>query len=83
MRAVVIGGGVVGLASAYELVRSGCEVTVLESGRVGQAASHGNAAKITFGERGPVPAPGVLTQAVRWMLRPDSPLSPRATSGSC
>ncbi|WP_324618100.1 NAD(P)/FAD-dependent oxidoreductase [Streptomyces sp. RTd22] len=74
MRIIVVGAGVVGLASAYRLARSGCEVVVLEARDAGQAASHGNAAKIALAESGPVPAPGVVLQSLRWMLKPDSPL---------
>jgi D-amino-acid dehydrogenase len=74
MRVVVVGGGVVGLASAYRLARTGCEVVVLEARTAGSAATHGNAAKIALAESGPVPAPGVLLQGLRWMLKPDSPL---------
>jgi D-amino-acid dehydrogenase len=74
MRIVVVGGGVVGLASAYRLAKAGCEVVVLEGRTVGSAASHGNAAKIALAESGPVPAPGVILQSLRWLLKPDSPL---------
>lgn len=74
MRVVVVGGGVVALASAYRLAKAGCDVTVLESHTLGAAATHGNAAKIALAESGPVPAPGVLLQGLRWMLKPDSPL---------
>jgi D-amino-acid dehydrogenase len=74
VRVVVIGGGVVGLACAYRLASVGCEVRLLEARTVGSAASHGNAAKIALAESGPVPAPGVLMQGLRWMLKPDSPL---------
>lgn len=77
MSVVVIGGGVVGLASAYRLASAGLDVTVLESGSPGAGASHGNAAKVALAESAPVPAPGVLLQGLRWMLRPDSPLSVR------
>ncbi|WP_309131444.1 FAD-dependent oxidoreductase [Brevibacterium sp.] len=77
MKAVVVGGGVVGLTTAYELASAGCEVTVLEAGKCGAAASHGNAAKIAIAESNPVPAPGVLLQGIKWMLKPDSPLSIR------
>jgi D-amino-acid dehydrogenase len=74
VRVVVVGGGVVALASAYRLAKAGCEVVVLEARTTGSAASHGNAAKIALSECGPVPAPGVLLQGLRWMLKPDSPL---------
>jgi D-amino-acid dehydrogenase len=74
MKIIVVGAGVVGLACAYELVRDGHEVVVLDGGAAGQAASHGNAAKIAIAEAGPVPAPGMVVQAVKWMLKNDSPL---------
>lgn len=75
MKVVVVGAGVVGLASAYELASTGADVTLLEAGTVGGGASHGNAAKIAVAEVGPVPAPGVLLQGIRWMMRRDSPLA--------
>lgn len=74
MKIVVAGAGVIGLACAYELLQDGHEVVVLDSGLAGQAASHGNAAKIAIGEAGPVPAPGMVIQGLKWMLRADSPL---------
>ena len=77
MRTVIVGGGVVGLTTAYELALRGHEVTVIEAGRCGAGASHGNAAKIALAESSPVPAPGVLLQGIRWMLKADSPLSIR------
>ncbi len=74
MRIVVVGAGVVGLACAYELLQDGHDVTVVDSGSAGAAASHGNAAKIAVAECGPVPAPGMVVQGLKWMLRSDSPL---------
>ncbi|MDN5807595.1 MAG: FAD-dependent oxidoreductase [Brevibacterium sp.] len=77
MKVVVVGGGVVGLSSAYELASAGCEVILLEAEACGAGASHGNAAKVALAESTPVPGPGVLLQGIRWMLKPDSPLSIR------
>ncbi|GAA2805155.1 FAD-dependent oxidoreductase [Saccharopolyspora taberi] len=74
MRIIVAGAGVVGLASAYRLAKSGCEVDLVDARGAGAAASHGNAAKIALAESGPVPAPGVILRSLRWMLKPDSPL---------
>lgn len=75
MTTVIVGAGAVGLATAYELIKAGDDVVVVDAAAAGQGASHGNAAKIAVGECGPVPAPGVLLQGIKWMLRPDSPLS--------
>ena len=74
MRIIIVGAGVIGLASAYRLAKSGCEVVILDARRAGSAATHGNAAKIALAECGPVPAPGVILQSLKWMLKPDSPL---------
>lgn len=74
MRVVVVGAGVIGAASAYHLVRNGHDVVVIEAGRIGLGASWGNAGWICPAETGPVAAPGMVLQGLKWMLRPDSPL---------
>ncbi len=80
MRVAVVGGGAVGLACAWYLRQEGAGVVVCERDAVGMAASRGNAGWITPGLSNPIPAPGVTAQALRWMLRADSPLliRPRA-----
>lgn len=75
MKTIIVGGGAVGLTAAYEIVRAGGEVLVLDAAKAGQAASHGNAAKIALAESAPVPGPGVLLQGIKWMLKADSPLA--------
>ena len=74
MRVVVIGAGIIGAASAYELVRKDHEVTVIEAGQAGQGASFGNAGWICPAESGPVASPGMIVQGMKWMLKSDSPL---------
>lgn len=74
VRIVVVGAGVIGAASAYHLARSGHEVVVIEAGRIGHGASWGNAGWICPSETGPVAAPGMVLQGLKWMLKPDSPL---------
>ena len=71
---IVIGGGVIGLCCANALRQAGADVTVLERGTVGQGASLGNAGWITPSLSAPLAAPGVTAQALRWMLKSDSPL---------
>jgi len=79
---VIIGGGIVGVCSAYELARRGARVTLLERDRIAAGASEGNAGQMAIGHP-PLPRPGLALQAVRWMLDPMSPLhlSPRAGWG--
>jgi D-amino-acid dehydrogenase len=79
MKIIVVGPGIIGLATAYELSKRGCEVTVVGDREPGGGASVNNAGWIVPAECGPVPAPGLVLQALRWMLRPDSPVYVRPT----
>jgi D-amino-acid dehydrogenase len=74
VKVAVIGGGVIGLATAWSVARRGGDVTVVERDRCGEGASWGNAGWVTPGLSAPIPAPGVMRQAARWMLDGDSPL---------
>lgn len=83
MRVVVVGGGVVGLSTAYFLLRAGADVTVLTDRDPGEGASAVNAGWVAPSLSGPVPGPGVLSGSLRWLLRPDSPfyVRPRLDPG--
>lgn len=70
---VVLGGGVIGLACALELLRSGRAVTVIERGEIGAGASRGNCGTITPSHAPPLAMPGQIRQALRWMFTPDAP----------
>ncbi len=72
-RVVVIGGGVIGAGCALELARRGASITVLERDRIGGGASFGNAGWLTPSLAFPLPAPGMLRQAAKWLLDPESP----------
>ncbi len=65
MRTVIVGAGVVGLATAYELLKAGHEVVVLERDLYGEGPSHGNAALVTGVLSFPVPAPGTPLLAAK------------------
>ncbi|MGV7193926.1 NAD(P)/FAD-dependent oxidoreductase [Xanthomonas axonopodis] len=71
---VVIGAGAIGLATALALVEAGHQVRVLDAGALGAATSHGNCGTITPSHAPPLAAPGMIAQAVKWMLTPDAPL---------
>jgi len=71
---LILGGGVIGLACALYVLRAGRSVTVLEQGSVGGATSHGNCGTITPSHAMPLAMPGIIGQALRWMLIADAPL---------
>ena len=70
MRVIVLGSGVIGVASAYYLARQGAEVTVLDrqSGPA-EETSFGNAGQISPGYSTPWAAPGIPFKAVKWMFQ--------------
>lgn len=74
MRVVVVGGGIIGLSTAYYLARRGAAVTVLDQGAPGAGCSSGNLGWVCPSLSHPVPAPGLTAQSLKWMLRRDSPL---------
>lgn len=74
MRVTVIGAGSIGLCSALALAAEGADVCVVDARDAGTGASSHNAGWVVPSMSAPVPAPGVLTQSLKWMLRPDSPL---------
>jgi D-amino-acid dehydrogenase len=79
VKAVVIGGGAVGLCVAEALASRDVEVATIERGGCGLGASAGNAGWITPSLAIPVPGPGVVGQSLRWLINPDGPLWIRPT----
>ena len=70
----IIGGGVIGVASAVELAKRGARVTVLEKDRVGHGCSYGNAGWLAASQAAPLANPHMLMKSFKWMLDPESPL---------
>ena len=77
--ALILGGGVIGLACALYLLRAGRAVTVIEKDVVGGATSHGNCGTITPSHAVPLAMPGMVAQGLRWLLKADAPfrIAPR------
>jgi len=71
---VILGGGVIGLSCALYLLKTGASVRVLEKGAVGSGSSHGNCGTLTPSHAEPLCAPGMVGNAMRWMLQRDAPL---------
>ena len=72
-KALIIGGGVIGLFSAYYLHKSGWDVEVLEQGDLSDNCSHGNAGMVTPSHFVPLASPGMVEQGIRWMFDSKSP----------
>ncbi|HEX8295401.1 MAG TPA: FAD-dependent oxidoreductase, partial [Chthoniobacteraceae bacterium] len=71
---VIIGGGVIGLSTAFYCLRKGLRVTVIE--RLPEArngCSFGNAGMIVPSHFTPLAAPGMVALGLKWMWNPESP----------
>lgn len=71
--AIVIGGGIIGLSSAYYLQQAGWQVTVLDKGNRRNNCSTGNAGYICPSHFVPLATPGIVAQGMKWMLNSRSP----------
>jgi D-amino-acid dehydrogenase len=72
-KAIIIGGGIIGLFTAYYLHKSGWEVDILEQGDLTDNCSFGNAGMITPSHFVPLASPGMVEQGIRWMFNSKSP----------
>jgi D-amino-acid dehydrogenase len=75
MKVLVLGSGVIGVASAYYLAKAGHEVTVIDR-QPGPAleTSFGNAGELSYGYASPWAGPGIPMKAIKWLLMTDGPL---------
>ncbi len=71
---IIIGGGIIGLCSAYYLQKEGCEVSVIDQSNMDEGASYVNAGYLSPSHIIPLSAPGVMKKGIQWMFDPSSPL---------
>ena len=71
---IIIGGGTSVFFPRISCAGGGATSSSSIRESPGRAASAGNAGWVTPSLSGPVPAPGLVAQSIRWMLRADSPL---------
>jgi D-amino-acid dehydrogenase len=71
---IVIGGGIIGLCSAYYLHKAGHQVTVVDQSNMDSGASYVNAGYLSPSHIIPLSAPGVVKTGLKWMFNPSSPL---------
>ncbi|MFT6369639.1 MAG: D-amino-acid dehydrogenase [Maribacter sp.] len=70
---VIIGGGIVGLCSAYFLQKEGHEVTVIDKSDITSGASFVNAGYLTPSHVIPLASPGMIAQGIKMMFNSASP----------
>ncbi|MBN8249707.1 MAG: FAD-dependent oxidoreductase [Verrucomicrobia bacterium] len=71
---IILGGGIIGLCSAYFAARRGHRVTVVDrSPAVRDGCSFGNAGMVVPSHFTPLAAPGMVALGLKWMWNPESP----------
>jgi D-amino-acid dehydrogenase len=76
-RIIIVGGGVVGIATAALLAEAGHNVTVIDRSGLAEETSKGNAAALAFSDIMPLASPKILLRAPKWLLDPLGPLTIR------
>jgi D-amino-acid dehydrogenase len=72
---IVIGGGIIGLCTAYYALQRGNRVTLVERlPRERDGCSFGNAGMVVPSHFIPLASPGIVGTALKWMWNPESPL---------
>ncbi|WP_295892137.1 D-amino acid dehydrogenase [uncultured Vibrio sp.] len=75
MKVLVLGGGVIGLTSAWYLSQQGHDVTVVDrQSECGKETSFANAGQISYGYSSPWAAPGIPVKALQWLMQEHAPL---------
>ncbi|MFK7811061.1 MAG: NAD(P)/FAD-dependent oxidoreductase [Maribacter sp.] len=70
---IIIGGGIVGLSSAYYLQKEGHQVTVIDKSDITSGASFVNAGYLTPSHIIPMASPGMITKGLKMMFNSASP----------
>lgn len=69
----IVGGGIIGLSSAYYLSRNGHQVTIFDDAPMADSCSFGNAGMVVPSHLTPLAAPGMISKGIRWMFDSKSP----------
>ena len=70
---LIIGGGIIGLCSAYYLQKEGYAVTVIDSGDITDGCSFGNMGFMSPSHFIPLASPGIIAEGFKHMLSSSSP----------
>ncbi|HKP32403.1 MAG TPA: FAD-dependent oxidoreductase [Chitinophagaceae bacterium] len=72
-KVIIVGGGIIGLSSAFYLQQSGWDVIVIDKGNFKENCSYGNAGYISPSHFVPLASPGIVKMALKWMFNSTSP----------
>jgi D-amino-acid dehydrogenase len=72
-KVIIIGGGIIGLSTAYYLQKEGHHVTVIDRANFSEGTSHINAGYITPSHIISLASPGMITKGIKWMFDAASP----------
>jgi D-amino-acid dehydrogenase len=73
-KVIIIGGGIIGLCSAYYLQKEGYDITIVDQSPMNAGASYVNAGYLSPSHIIPLTAPGVMKKGLKWMFNSSSPL---------
>ena len=76
---IIVGGGCIGLMSAYCLLKSGRDITIIDKADVTSGSSFGNAGLLSAFKKSPLSSPGIIFDTLKLILKGESPVSVHPT----
>ena len=70
---IIIGGGIIGLCSAYYLQKEGFDVTIIDRGDITDGCSFGNMGYMSPSHFVPLASPGIIAEGIKHMFKSSSP----------
>ena len=81
MKVIVLGSGIIGVTTAYNLYKSGHEVTVIDRRSTsGEECSFANGGQLSYSHAEPLASPNILPQIPKWLISKNSPFKLNLTS---
>lgn len=70
---IIIGGGIIGLSTAYYVLQQGHQITIIDKTDMLDGCSYGNAGYVSPSHFVPLASPGIVKQGFKWMINSKSP----------